>query len=116
MERRSDSRHPDHFEYQLTDKGRDRDLALAIVSLTNLGDRWAAPNGPPMLYVHSGCGGTIAQQTTCVGCGLVQPRRTTRTTGTRPACRHRHPHGLTTSGRPRLVRREFSPLHRGRLQ
>ncbi len=69
MERRTASRNPEHFEYLLTDKGRD--LAPAIVALTEWGDRWAAPNGPPILYVHSVCGGAITQQTTCANCGRV---------------------------------------------
>ena len=69
MERRSYSRNPDHHEYLLTDKGRE--LAPAIISLTEWGDRWAAPEGPPILYVHSVCGGPITQQTTCANCGQV---------------------------------------------
>jgi len=69
MERRSSSRNPDHFEYLLTDKGRD--LAPVIVALTQWGDRWAAPEGPPILYVHSVCGDPITVQTTCASCGQV---------------------------------------------
>jgi DNA-binding HxlR family transcriptional regulator len=69
MERRNYSRNPDHHEYLLTDKGRE--LAPAIVSLTEWGDRWAAPEGPPILYVHAVCGGPITQQTTCANCGQV---------------------------------------------
>jgi DNA-binding HxlR family transcriptional regulator len=69
MERRNYSRNPDHHEYLLTDKGRE--LAPAIVSLTEWGDRWAAPGGPPILYVHAVCGGPIIQQTTCANCGQV---------------------------------------------
>jgi len=69
MERRIYSRNPDHHDYLLTDKGRE--LAPAIVSLTEWGDRWAAPDGAPILYVHSVCGGPITQQTTCANCGQV---------------------------------------------
>jgi DNA-binding HxlR family transcriptional regulator len=69
MERRSYSRNPDHFEYLLTDKGRA--LTPAIVALTEWGDRWAAPDGPPVLYVHSVCEGPITLQTTCANCGQV---------------------------------------------
>ena len=69
MERRSYSRNPDHFEYLLTDKGRE--LAPVIVALTQWGDRWAAPEGPPILYVHSVCGGPITAQTICANCGQV---------------------------------------------
>jgi DNA-binding HxlR family transcriptional regulator len=69
MERRSYSRNPDHHEYLLTDKGRE--LAPIIVALTQWGDRWAAPDGPPILYVHSVCGGPITTQTICANCGQV---------------------------------------------
>jgi DNA-binding HxlR family transcriptional regulator len=69
MERRSYATNPDHGEYLLTDKGRD--LAPAIVALTEWGDRWAAPDGPPILYIHSECGSPITQQTNCATCGKV---------------------------------------------
>src|ERR1700694_3000050 len=54
MERRSYSQNPELYEYLLTAKGRD--LAPVLVSLTEWGDRWAAPDGPPVLYTHSVCG------------------------------------------------------------
>ena len=45
MERRGSMRNPEHYEYVLTDKGRD--LATVVVALTEWGDRWLAPDGPP---------------------------------------------------------------------
>jgi DNA-binding HxlR family transcriptional regulator len=69
MEHGETSRNPDHHEYLLTAKGRD--LTTVIVALTEWGDRWAAPAGPPILYVHSVCGEPITQQTTCATCGQV---------------------------------------------
>jgi DNA-binding HxlR family transcriptional regulator len=69
MERRSSGRHPDHFEYVLTEQGRD--LANVIVALTEWGDRWLAPDGPPGLYTHSVCGGQIRLLATCANCGQV---------------------------------------------
>jgi DNA-binding HxlR family transcriptional regulator len=72
MQRRSYSRNPEHYEYLLTEKGRE--LASVIVALTEWGDRWAAPDGPPVLYVHSVCGGPITQQTTCANCGRLRDR------------------------------------------
>jgi DNA-binding HxlR family transcriptional regulator len=69
MERRNYSRNPEHYEYLLTGKGRE--LAPVIVALTEWGDRWAAPDGPPVLYTHSVCGGEITQQTICANCGQV---------------------------------------------
>lgn len=54
--------------YQLTDKGRD--LAGAIVALTEWGDRWAAPDGPPVEYRHQVCGGgPVELVTRCAKCG-----------------------------------------------
>jgi len=67
MERRTYSRHEDHHEYLLTDKGRD--LAPVVIALTAWGDRWAAPNGPPFLYRHRTCGGEIAHSLACSSCG-----------------------------------------------
>jgi DNA-binding HxlR family transcriptional regulator len=63
------SEHPEHFDYLLTDKGRE--LAPVILALTDWGDRWMAPDGPPVLYSHAVCGGDISQHTVCAGCGRV---------------------------------------------
>jgi DNA-binding HxlR family transcriptional regulator len=56
-------------EYRLTDKGRD--LAPVIIALTGWGDRWAAPNGRPVIYRHADCGGDIEQQLVCSECRTV---------------------------------------------
>ncbi len=69
MERRSSPGHPEHFEYVLTEKGRD--LTPVIVALSEWGDRWAAPEGPPIVYTHEACGGQINLRTTCSNCGVV---------------------------------------------
>jgi DNA-binding HxlR family transcriptional regulator len=66
MERRRSSEHPEHYEYLLTGKGRD--LAPVIVALTAWGDQHAAPNGPPILFEHTACGGQIHQQICCAAC------------------------------------------------
>lgn len=66
MERRSYSSHKGHYEYLLTDKGRD--LAPVVIALTAWGDRWAAPNGPPIRYRHRDCGGEIAPSLLCSRC------------------------------------------------
>src|SRR5690242_5402777 len=42
-------------EYHLTDKGMD--FKPALIALTAWGDRWAAPEGRPIVYEHQGCGG-----------------------------------------------------------
>jgi DNA-binding HxlR family transcriptional regulator len=63
------SAQPELFEYLLTDKGRD--LAPALVALTEWGDRWAAPDGPPVRYRHSSCGSAVGHQLVCTTCGPV---------------------------------------------
>jgi DNA-binding HxlR family transcriptional regulator len=69
MERRESAQHPELHEYVLTEKGRQ--LAPVVVALTEWGDRWEAPDGPPVLYTHAPCGGEISQQITCANCGRV---------------------------------------------
>jgi DNA-binding HxlR family transcriptional regulator len=71
MERRRYSEHPDHYEYLLTDKGRD--LAPVIVALSAWGDQYAAPNGPPIIYDHAACGSEIRQQIRCDACDEQVP-------------------------------------------
>jgi hypothetical protein len=56
-------------EYRLTEKGRD--LAPVIIALTDWGDRWAAPNGRPIIYRHVECGGEVEQQLVCQECRMV---------------------------------------------
>jgi DNA-binding HxlR family transcriptional regulator len=53
-------------QYVLTSKGLD--LQGVIVALTEWGDRWAAPQGPPIVFEHEGCGGRIHQQLRCEDC------------------------------------------------
>jgi DNA-binding HxlR family transcriptional regulator len=66
MERGTYSSHEDHYEYLLTDKGRD--LAPVVIALTAWGDRWGAPNGPPIVYRHTGCGGQVPAAMVCGRC------------------------------------------------
>jgi DNA-binding HxlR family transcriptional regulator len=62
-----------HPEYHLTDKGID--FKAVIVALTEWGDRWAAPDGPPIVYEHDGCGGQVRQLLECRRCGSkLRPR------------------------------------------
>jgi DNA-binding HxlR family transcriptional regulator len=55
-----------HGEYHLTEKG----LAFkhVLVALTEWGDRWAAPDGPPIEYQHDGCGGHVRSVLRCDAC------------------------------------------------
>jgi DNA-binding HxlR family transcriptional regulator len=70
MRRQQYSKQPDLYEYVLTDKGRD--LAPALIALTEWGDRWAAPDGPPILYRHSTCGAEVSHEVVCGTCGRVE--------------------------------------------
>ena len=56
----------EHLEYHLTTKGLD--FKPAIVALTEWGDRWAAPDGPPIAYEHEECGGRVEQHLHCRSC------------------------------------------------
>ena len=69
MRRHKYSEQPELHEYLLTDKGRD--LAPALIALTEWGDRWAAPDGPPILYRHSECSSPVGHDVTCTTCGRV---------------------------------------------
>jgi DNA-binding HxlR family transcriptional regulator len=71
MDMRRYSERPEHYEYILTDKGRD--LQPVVIALTAWGDRWAAPEGPPILYEHARCGGAIHEQLRCAVCGDLRP-------------------------------------------
>ena len=69
MELRPNAEHKGQSEYVLTEKGRD--FVPAIVALSSWGDRWAAPDGPPIVYQHAGCGGGIQVQLRCSSCDEV---------------------------------------------
>lgn len=56
----------EHLEYILTSKGLD--FMPVIIALTEWGDKWAAPDGPPIIYEHEGCGGKIVQFLHCEDC------------------------------------------------
>lgn len=54
-------------EYRLTERGRD--LLPALIALTEWGDRWAAPAGEPVRYVHSSDAHPVHMQLVCDVCG-----------------------------------------------
>ena len=58
---------PERFEYRLTEKGID--LWPVIVSLLQFGDRYYAPDGPPVVLRHKDCGGEVDTHRTCARCG-----------------------------------------------
>jgi DNA-binding HxlR family transcriptional regulator len=55
-----------HPEYHLTGKGID--FKPVIIALTEWGDRWSAPDGPPIEYRHERCGGHVRFQLHCDQC------------------------------------------------
>lgn len=63
-----------HPEYHLTRKGLE--FKSVIVALTEWGDRWAAPDGPPIAYEHDDCGGAVRSRLHCLRCDeWVAPRQ-----------------------------------------
>jgi DNA-binding HxlR family transcriptional regulator len=79
METRTRGGDAETREYVLTRKGLD--LQPVIIALTEWGDRWAAPQGPPIIYEHEGCGGRVHQHHRCEECGAAP---TPAQVGTRP--------------------------------
>ena len=60
---------PERFEYRLTRKGVD--LWPVLVALMKWGDRYAAPNGPPVILRHARCGGELDDRRICARCGKL---------------------------------------------
>jgi DNA-binding HxlR family transcriptional regulator len=58
---------PARYEYRLTEKGLD--LWPTIVALLQFGDRYYAPDGPPVILRHKGCGGDVDPHRICSACG-----------------------------------------------
>jgi DNA-binding HxlR family transcriptional regulator len=80
METRQVGGDGDAHEYVLTRKGLE--LQPVIIALTAWGDRWAAPDGPPIIFEHDGCGGAVEQHLTCEDCGAAPaPGQVTATPG-----------------------------------
>ncbi len=61
------SEHPPRHDYRLTDKGRD--LWPVITAMRQWGDRYAAPDGPPMRVTHKSCGAVTEAVLVCGSCG-----------------------------------------------
>jgi DNA-binding HxlR family transcriptional regulator len=65
--------HPPRYEYRLTAKGLD--LWPLLVELVQWGDRHAPTDGgPPVVFRHRECGGTIGNGRTCTTCGALVAR------------------------------------------
>jgi DNA-binding HxlR family transcriptional regulator len=68
LERVPDPDRPGRPMYVLTDKGRE--LGPALILLMKWGDRhYPAPQGPPRLTLHAGCGGSFGADLLCDRCG-----------------------------------------------
>ena len=73
LEKRPYQDKPLRHEYVLTDKGRD--LWPVLTAMRQWGDRYAAPDGPPVKIVHKSCGHAAELALTCAHCGeRVGPR------------------------------------------
>ena len=68
--------HPPRSEYRLTDKGRD--LWLVVTAMRQWGDKWAAPDGPPVEIVHTACDHVSQAVPTCSHCGDTLDARAVR--------------------------------------
>lgn len=67
LEKAPYSERPLRFEYRLTEKGLD--LWPIIVELLRWGDRYAAPEGAPVVLRHKECGGELGERRVCSRCG-----------------------------------------------
>lgn len=61
------SEHPPRDDYILTQKGRD--LWPILTTMRQWGDKYAAPSGPPIELIHSGCGKRTRVELVCEECG-----------------------------------------------
>ncbi|WP_018654472.1 winged helix-turn-helix transcriptional regulator [Actinomadura flavalba] len=58
---------PERFEYRPTRKCVE--LWPAMMALMLWGDRYYAPDGPPLVVRHAGCAGSVTTDLTCSACG-----------------------------------------------
>jgi DNA-binding HxlR family transcriptional regulator len=65
--------HPPRYDYRLTDKGRD--LWPVLNAMRQWGDKYEAPDGPPLVVTHKTCGHVTQAVLTCSVCGeSIGPR------------------------------------------
>jgi DNA-binding HxlR family transcriptional regulator len=67
LDRVAYSEHPPRYDYRLTTKGRD--LWPVLTAMRQWGDRYAAPDGPPLRLVHKSCGKVSEAVMVCSECG-----------------------------------------------
>jgi len=61
------SEHPPRHDYRLTEKGRD--LWPVVTTMRQWGDKYAAPDGPPLEVSHKSCGEVSEAVLCCSACG-----------------------------------------------
>jgi DNA-binding HxlR family transcriptional regulator len=69
LERHPYQDRPVRYEYLPTQKARD--LWPVLAALIHWGDTYYAPDGPPRLVMHAGCGGSVSQHLECDACGAA---------------------------------------------
>src|SRR4029077_6590362 len=67
LERQLYQERPARYEYAQTQKARA--LFPVLGARIQWGEQYRAPNGPPRLIRHRGCGGAVVQKLTCATCG-----------------------------------------------
>jgi DNA-binding HxlR family transcriptional regulator len=67
LERVSYQERPVRYEYRLTERGVE--LRTPLIALMHWGDRYLAPDGPPVVTEHATCGAPVVAQLVCSGCG-----------------------------------------------
>jgi DNA-binding HxlR family transcriptional regulator len=72
LDRRRYQHHPDRYEYLPTQ--RTLDLVSAILAIVAWGDRWTAPDGPPVLFTHRTCGHDTVATVVCSVCSTPLTR------------------------------------------
>ena len=72
--------HPARYDYRLTERGQD--LWPVMAAMRQWGDRYAAPNGPPVEIFHQGCQSATYLDFVCGCCGeKLHPRSVTALPG-----------------------------------
>jgi DNA-binding HxlR family transcriptional regulator len=95
---------PPRSEYRLTSAGKD--LWPVVASLRRWGDRHAAPNGPPLVFVHRACGQPSEIEPVCSSCHApIAAGDAEVTAGENRTLEAMLPHAMTQ----RAERRELSP-------
>lgn len=67
LEKIAYSERPLRHDYRLTDKGRD--LFPILTTMRQWGDKYAAPDGPPLRLRHQACGRLTQAVLVCDKCG-----------------------------------------------